>query len=92
MHWKESPIRITNKLNLPIFTTPSPAKPTPRSTHSTQAKLHLEQARKEVLYLKDLKDYSSALKKIDQLLNQHPSDIRSYQIKGELVFGLKMYS
>lgn len=41
--------------------------------------------------MKDSKNYKEALVKIEKIINEYSSDIRSYQLKGEITYSLKMY-
>lgn len=41
--------------------------------------------------MKDSKNYKEALIKIEKIINEYSSDIRSYQLKGEITYSLKMY-
>lgn len=41
--------------------------------------------------MKDSKNYKEALVKIEKIINEYSSDIRSYQLKGEITYSLKMF-
>ena len=90
--YEQSPIRITSNINIPSIATPFTLKPMDQQETPKEGKsVILIKKRAEILALKDQSKFEEALQKIGLVVRQYPLDIRSYQIKGELEFKMKMY-